>query len=255
MGSGLLVELTKRDFTERYAGSVLGLFWTFIWPLVMIFIYTFIFSRVMGARLPGLGSTYSYGVYLVAGLSGWTAFANSVSRSTTVFIDKKPVISKIRMSLPMLPLYIVISESITYGITMVIYFVFLLLIKAPIHRSIVLLPFIFMVQQIFAYSLGLLTAVLQVFIRDLKELVGIVLQIWFWFTPIVYLVDILPGFARKFMLCNPAFLFIDSYHRIFYMGETPDIKLLLILTILAHGLFFIAFWLFKKLEKDVRDFL
>lgn len=255
MNLGLLGELTKRDFTERYAGSVLGLLWTFIWPLVMIFIYTFIFSRVMGAKLPGLGSTYSYGVYLVSGLAGWTAFVNTVSRAADVFANKKAVISKIRISLPMLPFYIVLSESITYLITMAIYFVFLLIIGVPLHRSLILLPFIFMLQQMFAYSLGLMSAVFQVFIKDLKEFVGIVLQVWFWLTPIVYVVDIFPESTARFMALNPAFLFIDSYHRIFYYGQDPSLKALLILTFLSHGTFALALWVFKKLEKDVRDFI
>jgi len=250
---GLLVELTKRDFTERYAGSVLGVFWTFIWPLVMIFIYTFIFSRVMGAKLPGLGSTYSYGIYLVAGLAGWIAFSNTVTRATNVFVEKKAVISKIRISLPMLPCYVVLSESITYMITMAIYFVFLMIIGAPMHRSLILLPFIFVVQQIFAYSLGLIAAILQVFVKDLKEFVGIVFQIWFWLTPIVYIVDILPGIAGRLMVWNPAFLFIDSYHRIFFYGQSPDLKALLALTFMGHFVFLVAFWMFKRLEKDVRD--
>ena len=121
-----MIELTKRDFTERYSGSVLGVFWTFIWPLVNIFVYTVIFSQVMGARLHGASSTtYSYGIYLIAGILPWTAFANTVSRSATIFVDKKTIISKIKVSLPSLPLYIVMSESITFLITLFIYMVFL----------------------------------------------------------------------------------------------------------------------------------
>ena len=95
MNLSLLIELTKRDFTERYSGSVLGVFWTFLWPLVNIFVYIVIFSQVMGARLQGSSSTYSYGIYLVAGILPWTAFANTVSRSATVLVDKKHIISKI----------------------------------------------------------------------------------------------------------------------------------------------------------------
>ena len=69
MNLGLLIELTKRDFTERYSGSVLGVFWTFIWPLVKSLVYTVIFSQVIGARLQGSSSTmYSYGIYLIAGI-------------------------------------------------------------------------------------------------------------------------------------------------------------------------------------------
>jgi lipopolysaccharide transport system permease protein len=251
----LLIELTKRDFTERYSGSVLGVFWTFIWPLVNIFVYTVIFSQVMGARLQGSSSTYSYGIYLVAGILPWTAFANTVSRSSTVFVDKKHIISKIKVSLTSLPLYIVMSESITFLITLTIYIGFLLATGAPIRKTIMFLPAIYLVQQIFAFALGFLISIFHVFIRDLKEVTGIILQIWFWFTPVVYVYDILPNFAKKLVVFNPAFLFVKGYQDIFVLDRVPDFMHLLELTVFAHVLLLSGYIIFKKLEKDIRDFI
>ncbi len=251
----MLIELTKRDFTERYSGSVLGVFWTFIWPLVNIFVYTVIFSRIMGARLQGASSTYSYGIYLIAGILPWTAFANTVSRSATIFADKTGIISKIKVSLPSLPLYIVMSESITFLITLFIYMVFLLMTGTPLRITLIFLPVIYLVQQIFAFSLGFLITIFHVFIRDLKEITGIVLQIWFWFTPIVYVYDILPVFAKKLVAFNPAFLFIKAYQDIFVLNQVPDFINLLKLSIMAHLLLLAGYIIFKKLERDIRDFL
>jgi lipopolysaccharide transport system permease protein len=251
-----LIELTKRDFTERYSGSVLGVFWTFIWPLVNIFVYTVIFSQVMGARLQGVSSTtYGYGIYLIAGILPWTAFANTVSRSATIFVDKKTIISKIKVSLPSLPLYIVMSESITFLITLFIYMVFLVITGTPLRKTLIFLPVIYLIQQVFAFSLGFLISIFHVFIRDLKEITGIVLQIWFWFTPIVYVYDILPAFAKKLLVFNPAFLFINSYQNIFALNQVPDFIHLIQLTILSHVVLFTGYVIFKKLEKDIRDFL
>jgi lipopolysaccharide transport system permease protein len=247
--------LTKRDFTERYSGSVLGVFWAFIWPLVNIIVYTVIFSQVMGARLQGSSSTYSYGIYLVAGILPWTAFVNTVSRSATIFVDKKAIISKIKVSLPSLPLYIVMSESITFLITLFVYIVFLILTGTPLRKTIILLPAIYLVQQIFAFSLGFLISIFHVFIRDLKEITGIVLQIWFWFTPIVYVYDILPAVAKKLVHMNPAFLFIKSYQDIFVLNQVPDFINLLKLSVIAHLLLLAGYVIFKKLERDIRDFL
>ena len=255
MNLSLLIELTKRDFTERYSGSVLGVFWAFIWPLVNIIVYTVIFSQVMGVRLQGSSSTYSYGIYLVAGILPWTAFVNTVSRSATIFVDKKAIISKIRVSLPSLPLYIVMSESITFLITLFIYIVFLVLTGTPLRKTIILLPAIYLVQQIFAFSLGFLISIFHVFIRDLKEITGIVLQIWFWFTPIVYVYDILPAVAKKLVHMNPAFLFIKSYQDIFVLNQVPDSVNLLKLSVIAHLLLLAGYVIFKKLERDIRDFL
>ncbi len=93
MNISLILELTKRDFIERYSGSSLGFIWSFIYPLITILIYMVIFGNLMGARLPGMVSIWGYGVYLIAGLVPWTAFANTVTRSSNVFLEKKHIIS------------------------------------------------------------------------------------------------------------------------------------------------------------------
>lgn len=255
MNLSLLIELTKKDFTEKYSGSVLGVIWSFIWPLVNIFIYTIIFAKVMGARLPGDSSTYSYGIYLVAGLVPWTLFASTVSRTSTLFVDKKHIITKIRVSLPTLPLYIVMSESITFIITLSFYIIFLIITGTQLHKTLILLPFIFLIQQIFAFALGFFIAILHVFIRDLKEVIGIVLQLWFWFTPIVYVVDIVPDYVKGYFSYNPTYMFVKAYQDIFIFGQITNFNYLIRLTVLSHLLLLISYLIFKRLEKDVRDCL
>ena len=256
MKTSLILELAKRDFTERYAGSVLGVLWAFIWPLVMIAIYTMVFSRVMGAKLPGISSIYSYSIYLISGLLPWTAFSNTVMRSSTVFLDKKHIITKVSMPLPRLPLYIVISETITFTVSMCFFMAFMLRVGAPLTLKLILLsPFVYIVQQIFAYAIGFLCATLSVFLRDLRELVSIIIQLWFWFTPIVYMKEILPSFAQKLLLFNPAIYFIDAFHKMYFFNQFPDFKLLILLTVMGHILLLFAYLFFKKMEKEVRDFL
>ncbi len=255
MNFRLVIEFTKREFTERYAGSVLGVLWTFVWPLVNIFIYFVIFSKVMGARLPGSSSTFSYGIYLIAGIVPWTAFSNTVSRSATVFLEKKGIISGIKISLAYLPFYIVLSETVIFLITFFVYVMLLVFKGHPIHGQFVLIPFLYLVQQIFAYGLGLFIGVFNVFIRDLKEVTNILLQIWFWFTPIVYVVDILPDFTKKWFQYNPAYLFIKAYQDILVFGVSPNYHSLITITIIGHGFLALSYVCYKKLEKDIRDFI
>lgn len=253
--ANLIFEMTKRDFTERYAGSFLGAIWNFIMPAVMIFIYTVIFSQVMKAKMPGVNSAYSFGIYLIAGILPWLAFSNTILRSSSVFIDKKNLISKMPISLASFPLYVALSECVTFAIGFSIYLVFMLSIGISIPRFALLMPFILAVQQIFAYAFGLLLATFSVFFRDLKEVVNVAVQLWFWFTPIVYMSSILPESVQHLLNWNPAWLFINSYQQIFFYGVTPNIGHLVILTLLGHTLLFLAFIVLRKLEKDVRDFL
>ncbi len=255
LSAHLIWDLTKRDFSERFAGSVLGWFWAFIWPLVGLFIYIVIFGKFMGARLPGTSDMYAYGIYVSVGLIPWAAFAGSISRSATVFLDKKNIISKIDVSLPSLVVFINLSESITFVITNIFFFVFLLATGYEFSLKLLLFPFIFYLQQILAFGLGLFSATLIVFLRDLKEVVGIILQLWFWFTPIVYVSDILPDFMKSIVVFSPAFIITESYHRIFVFKAYPAISSMILLTVIAHFFLIFSYLLFRFLEKDVRDFV
>ncbi len=250
-----IIELTRRDFAERFAGSLLGSLWAFIWPLVHLFIYTVIFGKLMGARLSGASGTFTYGIYLASGLLAWTAFSQTVNRCTNIFIEKKHLVSKIKLSLPALLLSVIAAESITYCISIAVFFVFLILTRHPLNQHLILLPFVYLLMVVFAFGLGLLTATLAVFIRDLKEIVGITLQLWFWFTPIVYVKDILPEILQRMMIYNPAYIFIESFQRMFVFNDAPALRNLVIVAVPVHLLVWGAYVVFRRLEKDVRDFL
>ena len=255
MNFNLIIELAKRDFTERYSGSALGFVWSFIYPLINILIYMIIFGSIMGARIPGMSSVWGYGIYLISGLIPWTAFANTVTRSSTVFLDKKNIITKIHLDLSTLPLFIVLSETITFVVTLVIFLGILLVTGYIFSPFLLFIPVIYFIQQLFAYALGFFLAMFVVFLRDLREVVTIGFQIWFWFTPIVYVFEILPPLAQEILIWNPALAFISAYHDIFILHKMPSFVYLTILLIISIILIVIDYLIFKKLEKDIRDFI
>lgn len=251
-----ILEMTRRDFVERFAGSVLGALWLVIWPLVNMFVYIVIFGQVMGGRLPGTANMSAYGVYLAVGLIPWMSFSNTVTRSSSIFLDKKGVISKVKTNLPALLVYVNLTEIVTFLISMVVIFIILMLKGWSFNpQLLVLIPFVYYLQQIFALGIGLVAASLTVFVRDIKEILGVILQLWFWFTPIVYVKDILPDIVKKIMIFNPMMPVIESFQKIFVYNKAPDFVLLLVLTIVAHCLLFLAYVMFRYLEKDIRDFL
>lgn len=253
--SSLVWELTKRDFSERFAGSVLGASWALIWPLVNLIIYIIIFGKVMGGRLPGSSNVYSYSVYVAVGLVPWTAFAGSISRCSSIFLDKKHLISKINISLPSLLVYVILSETLTFTFSLTFFFIFLLFTHYKFSINVFLVPYIYYLQQLLAFGLGLMAATMTVFVRDTKEITGVILQFWFWFTPIIYVREILPDVIKKILILNPAYIIIESYQRIFVFSDDPSYRSLIVLTLLAHILILISYLLFRTLEKDVRDFL
>jgi len=202
-----------------------------------------------------MSSVWGYGVYLIAGLVPWTAFANTVSRASTVFLDKKNIIAKIHVDLPTLPLYIVLSESITFVVTYVIFMIILTLTGFAFTVYLMLIPVLYLVQQVFAYALGFFLAMIVVFLRDLKEVVSIGLQIWFWFTPIVYTFDILPQLAQQILIWNPMLSLISAYHDLFVYQRMPSFFYITFVLILSMMLIILDYAIFKKLEKDIRDFI
>jgi lipopolysaccharide transport system permease protein len=255
MNFSLIIELAKRDFIEKYSGSALGFGWSFIYPLINILIYMVIFGNLMGARLPGMSSVWGYGIYLIAGLVPWMAFANTVTRSSTVFLDKKNIISKIHVDLPTLPLFIVLSETITFCVTFSIFLLILLVTGFVFTPLLLLIPVVYIIQLVFAYSLGFILAMFVVFLRDLKEVVSIGFQIWFWFTPIVYVFEILPPQVQQILLWNPMLPVISAYHDIFVYQRMPSFYYLAIVLIISILLIVVDYMIFKKFEKDIRDFI
>lgn len=255
MKLSLVGSLALRDFTERYSGSILGFGWGIIGPLVNILIYTLIFSQIMNARLPGATGEYSYSIYLVSGLLPWLAFSSVVTRSVSVFLDQKHIISKVQISLPKLPLVIAASESLTFVISLLIFFVILLMSGQVLNKWMLLLPFLFLAQQLFGYALGFILAQLTVFLRDTKQLTAMVMHVWFWLTPIVYVKDILPEQVRTWMAFNPMVHFTGVWQSIFVHQQVPNLTGTLLVTVLSSCLLILGLWMHHHLERDIRDTL
>ncbi|TFH86504.1 ABC transporter permease [Billgrantia azerbaijanica] len=258
MNASLLLHLTRQDLVDRYAGSILGAAWTFIMPLVNILIFTLIFSRIMGMRLGELGvelGQYTYSVYLVIGVLAWNLFANTLTRVTHVFHDKAPIIGKVNVSLLALPLYILLSELTIYAIANGFFIVFLLLIDFEFTWLWLLWPLILAVMLTLAYAIGLIFATLSVFIRDIKQFVGVLTQLWFWLTPIVYVITILPERWTALFVLNPFYHVVNALRDALMLQRVPAVAPMLALLLLALGLLVFGLWLGRRLERDIRDFL
>lgn len=237
---------------------MLGGAWSFIMPLVNIMIFVLVFSKIMGARLEVLGgqfSEYSYSIYLVTGILAWAAFANTVSRVTNVFNEKASLLGKVNISLGWLPVYVLFTETIVFVLSYFFFLLFMLWIDFPFSRYLLLIPVVYIVQQALAYAIGFICAVLGVFIRDIKELVGVVLQLLFWLTPIVYVIDILPESVHSFFMLNPIYHLIEAYRDLLMYQRLPDISALALIFAGAAVLMAAGVVLLKKLERDIRDFI
>jgi len=259
MNLPLLLHFVRKDLIDRHAASALGALWTLLLPLANILIFTLVFSQIMGARLESMGmeylGSYGYSVYLVTGLLAWICFSATMTRITDVYHEKAGLITKVRVSLISLPVYVVISETIVYLISMSFFIVFLLLIDFSWSIYWLWLPVIFLVQQVLAYGLGLIFAILSVFLRDIKEVVNVATQFWFWLTPIVYVATIIPERWSAVFLLNPIYHTTKAYRDALILGQTPDLTSLAIIAAVGFALLALGIYLGRQLERDIRDFL
>jgi lipopolysaccharide transport system permease protein len=255
----VLRHFTRQELIDRHGGTALGAAWTLLVPLANILIFTLVFSRLMGARLDTLGVSYlgpySYSVYLVSGLLAWLLFAGTISRITNVYIEKAGLITKVRLSLRTLPLFIVASEFAVFFISLAFFVVFLLAIDFRWTMHWMWLPVILAVQQLFAFGLGLFFATISVFLRDTGEAVNVALQFWFWLTPIVYVADIIPDHLRFFLSVNPLYHTTSALRATLIAGQTPQLSSLAAVALLGVGVTAGALWLNRRMEKDLRDLL
>ncbi len=256
MSPALIWSFARQELVDRYAGSALGFTWAFVQPLVLLFIFVVIFGQLMSARLPGVDSAWGYSVYLISGMLPWLAFSNTLSRTATVFIDKKHIITKVGLSLPTLPVFIVLAETLTFLIGFGFVLLLLFALDIPLRSHLLVLPWVFMVQQLFALGLGMILAVLNVFLRDIREFTSVLVQLWFWVTPIVWVPDAVPAIIyRTLSVINPLVPLTEAWHAMFLGERSPDYLFVAAVAVLACLLLGTGYLMVKKLEKDIRDFL
>lgn len=251
---GFIWANVRREFQQRYTNSLLGALWAVLNPLTMIVVYTVIFAGIMRPRLAGQeANIFAYSIYLCAGVLTWGAFADMVGRMQGVFIQYGNLIKKSNFPRSCLPLIVVLAVLIDFVIVFALYLVFLLVTCNFPGWVVLAFPLVFLIQLMFSLGLGLLTATLNVFFRDVGQFIGVVLQFWFWLTPIIYSASILPEVIRDWLWLNPVYPLISAYQTIFLNQAWPDWQSLLGVAVLALALLLFASRLFLKLAGEIVD--
>ncbi len=250
---GFILESVKRDFQSQYTNALLGAVWTIIRPLAMIVVYTIIFAQVMQAKLPGLGNAFSYSIYLCAGVLTWGFFTETLTKTQNVFLEHANLLKKISFPRFCLPVIVVINAGVNFLIIFGLFTLFLILSgNFPGVVFIALLPLL-LVQVAFSVGLGITLGVLNVFFRDIGQFFVVVLQFWFWLTPVVYPIGILPVAVRPIVENNPMTALIGSYQRIFVEAQWPVWETLWPITLLSVVLCGIGLRLFRQHAGEMVD--
>jgi lipopolysaccharide transport system permease protein len=250
---GFIVGSVKREFQARYRSSMLGALWTVLNPLAMILVYTVIFSQVMRARLPGVDDGLAYSVFLCAGLLTWGLFGEIVARSLTMFLDNANLLKKLNFPRICLPLIVLLNASANFAIILALFFGFLLITGRLPGVALLALPVLLVIQLIFAAGLGMVLGILNVFFRDVGQFFGIALQFWFWLTPIVYPLSILPPGIRAIVELNPMTALMHAYQEVFLRGAWPEWSSLIPVAVLGGLLCACGIALFRARSGEMVD--
>lgn len=244
----------RREFQLKYQNSILGALWTVLNPLAMIVIYTVIFSQVMKAKLPENDSIYAYSVYLCAGIIAWGLFSEIIGRCQNLFLENANVLKKLSFPRLTLPIIVVLSALLNFSIIGGIFLAFLVLTGQLVGWSILYVIPVLAIQLLFAIGLGMSLGILNVFFRDVGHLFTIVMQFWFWLTPIVYPSAILPDIVRSIIMTwNPMAAIIAAYQTIFVYGTPPDWNSLIIPLISGFAVLFLGLHLYRKHAHEIVD--
>lgn len=250
---GFIIGSVKREFQSKYLNSLLGATWTVLHPLTQILVYTVIFSQVMRAKLHGVDSGFGYSIYLCAGILVWGLFAEVVNRSQNMFLDNANLLKKLNFPRLCLPVTLVVNALINFGILFALFTLFLIVSgHFPGIVYVSLLPLLILLLT-FAIGLGMVLGVLNVFFRDVGQFFGIFMTFWFWLTPIVYPVSILPAEIQSLMGINPMAALIKGFQTVLVQKQWPDWSSLVWMLVLS-GLFCLwGFRLFRKRAGEMVD--
>ena len=251
---------TKREFQTKYKNSLLGFAWPIINPLALILVYALVFSKVMGARLPGAAadggsSIYAYSIYLCIGVIVWTLFAELTSRAQVVFLENANLLKKLNFPRLCLPVIVIFNAGLNFLIIFSLFTIFLLVTNNfPGYCFFAVIPLL-AILIIFAIGLGMTLGVLNVFFRDIGYFYSVALQFWFWLTPIVYSVNVLPEKIRFLVSFNPLTNLFVAFQGIFVNHQAPDWSSLWFICVLAVLLNINGFRLFRKRSGEMVDLL
>jgi len=252
---GLIQSLVARELKARYRGSVLGFFWSFINPLTLLLIYTFVFKYIMPAAVQGVSN---YPLFMFCGLLPWTWFSSSLVESSGVLISGGNLIKKVLFPAEILPIVTVTANMVHFFLALPILVVFLVYYQAPLTVSeLAWFPVVVAVQYLFTLACALLLSALTVHFRDIRDILSNVLTLWFFATPIIYSYLHLPETAKpfmKYMNVNPFVHLAISYQEIlFFAGPFGHWRWLLALGVLSALLFLAAYWMFDRLRDSFAE--
>lgn len=233
----------KKEIRGKYKGSILGVLWSFINPLLMVLVYAIVFPYIMKIETP------NYLIFLICGVIPWNFFTTCLSQGTTTITNNANLIKKVYFPREILPISVVTSGIINFLISCVIILVFVLGSGIGLSWHLIFLPLIVLIQYIFTLGLVFVLSSINVYIKDAEYIVNFVTMLLFYATPVLYTTELFNGAILWIFKLNPMAHLINAYRDVFYVHQIPNLTNLSILFVLSINFVIIGQKIFKRLEK------
>ena len=212
----LIWALAMKELRVRYKRSALGFLWALLNPLLMMIIYTIVFSAITQTSLP------HYSIFLISTLLPWTFFSQSLAYSVDSIVGNGDLLKKVYVAKSVFPIAAVLSNAINFAFSMVPLIVLLIVFRFPFHWTWFYFVVPFAGLALFTLGCSFFFAMANVFFRDMAHILQVILQAWFFLCPIVYSFDVIPGRYRPLFRLNPLLYSLNGFRLAIYYGQLPS---------------------------------
>ncbi|MCO6387508.1 ABC transporter permease [Aliihoeflea sp. 40Bstr573] len=246
----------RADMRNRFARSRLGAMWFILHPLAQALIFSIVLAEVLGARLEGVEIEAAYPIYLLSGLAAWTLFSEILTRSVGIFIEQASVLKKITFPRLSLPIIVWGSAMVNHLLLLAaILVIFAVMFGQYPNAAWLAIPLGMALISMLAFGLGVFLGVLNVFSRDVAQVMTVVVQLWFWITPIVYPRSIVPEGYQAIIDLNPMVPLVTIYQDAMLYGAWPDPRALIVPATIGVVAVALSFVVFRRASADLVDAL
>lgn len=250
-----IISSVKVDFSTRFARSKLGALWILLNPLAQVLMYALVLSSLMRAKLPGVDSSFAYAIYLIAGMMMWALFNEIFLRCVDSFSANANIIKKIAFPKICLPIIVVLSAGVNNAVFILASFLIFFCLGHFVGFNIFYIALLVLLTAFLAFGAGLFFAVINVFLRDISQILGILTQFLFWMTPIVYMVNILPQNYQGLLYFNPLTAIVEGYHNVILYDKAPELFGSLYPLVLGIFMMVLGIFVYLKANEEMADAL
>jgi ABC-type polysaccharide/polyol phosphate export permease len=245
----LIWALAMKELHVRYKRSALGFLWSLLNPLMTMVILTLVFSTVMASGIS------HYSIFLISALLPWTFLSQSLSYAVESIVSNSDLLKKIYVPKSVFPVAAIVSNLVNFLLSLIPLALLLVVLRFPFHRTLLLLPIPLAGLVLFALGFGFFCAAANVYFRDVAHILQIVIQAWFYMSPIIYSLDLVPRRFRLLFRLNPMVYILNEFRMSIYWGKLPTAQSVGMSLAVGLVAVFLGYSFFRRVEDSLVYYL